>query len=124
MGKKKVLIIEDELSIKEVYAEVLIAADFEVLEAEDGEVGLNMAQGQEWDILLLDIMLPKKDGLEVLAIIKKDPVLKLKPVVLLTNLGRDSIVKEGFNLGAVDYLVKSDITPGDVVNCVIKYTNA
>jgi DNA-binding response OmpR family regulator len=124
MAKKRVLIIEDELSIKEVYAEVLTASDFEVIEAEDGEVGLNKAKNEAWDLMLLDIMLPKKDGLEVLAIIKKDPKLQSKPVVLLTNLGRDSIVKEGFNLGAVDYLVKSDITPGDVVNCVIKYTNA
>lgn len=124
MAKKRVLIIEDELSIKEVYAEVLTASDFEVIEAEDGEVGLNKAKNEAWDLMLLDIMLPKKDGLEVLAIIKKDPKLQTKPVVLLTNLGRDSIVKEGFNLGAVDYLVKSDITPGDVVNCVIKYTNA
>ncbi len=124
MEKKIVLIIEDELPIKEVYVEVLTASDFEVLESADGEDGLNKALSQKWDLMLLDIMLPKKDGLEVLAQIKKNPELKNRPIVLLTNLGRDSIVKEGFNLGAVDYLVKSDITPGDVVNCVIKYTNA
>ena len=118
---KKVLIIEDEANIREVYAEVLREVNYEVIESADGQDGVEKALTGNWDIMLLDIMLPKKDGLELLAEVKKNEALKDKPVVLLTNLGRDSIIKEGYNLGAVGYLVKSEINPDDVIKAVNKF---
>ncbi len=120
MEKKKVLIIEDELNIREVYRDILKEAQFDVIEASEGDDGLKKALEGNWDLILLDIMLPKKDGLEILADIKKDPNLSTKPVILLTNLGRDSIIKEGYSLGASSYLVKSEINPDDVVKAVKK----
>ncbi|OGC49794.1 hypothetical protein A2716_00315 [candidate division WWE3 bacterium RIFCSPHIGHO2_01_FULL_40_23] len=117
MGKKVILIVEDEANIREVYSEVL-KTDYDVIESSDGEDGLVKAMEGKWDLMLLDIMLPKRDGLEILSRIKKDVILKGKPVVLLTNLGRDSIIKEGYNLGASGYLVKSEINPGDVAATV------
>ncbi|MBI4091226.1 response regulator [candidate division WWE3 bacterium] len=120
MEKKRVLIIEDESNIREVYSEVLKDASFLVEESTDGEDGMSKAMKGEWDVMLLDIMLPKKDGLEILSSVKRLGNLKNKPVILLTNLGRDSIVKEGYTLGASGYLIKSEITPGDVLNTVKK----
>lgn len=120
MEKKKVLIIEDELSIREVYRDILREARFDVTEAGEGDDGLKKALEGNWDVMLLDIMLPKKDGLEILADVKKNPRLADKPVILLTNLGRDSIIKEGYSLGASSYLVKSEINPNDIVKAVKK----
>ncbi len=124
MEKKKVLIIEDELNIREVYRDILKEAQFDVIEASEGDDGLKKALEGNWDLILLDIMLPKKDGLEILADIKKDRNLSTKPVILLTNLGRDSIIKEGYSLGASSYLVKSEINPDDVVKAVKKLIGA
>ncbi len=124
MEKKKVLIIEDELNIREVYRDILKEAQFDVIESSEGDDGLKKALEGNWDLILLDIMLPKKDGLEILADIKKDPNLSSKPVILLTNLGRDSIIKEGYSLGASSYLVKSEINPDDVVKAVKKLIGA
>ncbi len=123
MEKKKVLIIEDELNIRDVYSQVLREANFEVFEAADGHTGMEMAREGNWDLMLLDIMLPKRDGLEILGEVKKVDTLKNKPVILLTNLGRDSIVKEGYSLGASGYLIKSEINPDDVVQSVQKLLN-
>lgn len=118
MMQQKILIVEDEVNIREVYAEVLRDAGFYVIESPDGQEGESKALEGDWDLLLLDIMLPKKDGLEVLAQIKKVPALQNKPIIILTNLGRDSIIKEGYSLGASGYLIKSDIDPGQVVDSV------
>ena len=116
----RILLIEDELNIREVYTELLREAGFEVLEASDGDIGLQWALSENWDLMLLDIMLPKKDGLEILTHVKKEDRLKEKPVILLTNLGRESIIQEGYSLGAIGYLIKSEITPDEVVKSVRK----
>ena len=118
MIKKKILLIEDEANIREVYAEVLSEAGYEVNQATNGQEGYDKALSEDWDLMLLDIMLPKKDGLDLLSDIKNQEKLKDKPVVLLTNLGKDTVMKEGMSHGAVSYLVKSEINPSDVVSCV------
>jgi DNA-binding response OmpR family regulator len=111
-----VLIVEDEQDIREVYAEVLRDASYTVEVAQDGEEALCKAKCGAWDLMLLDIMLPKVDGLEVLKQVRSDQKLAGKPIVLLTNLGRESIIKEGFELGANGYLIKSELTPDQVVS--------
>lgn len=118
---KKVLLVEDEEDIRAVYCEVLKEAGFEVVEASDGVIGLKKALDEEWDLLLLDIMLPGEDGLHVLKSIKENMRLKFKPVILLTNLGNDSIVNEAFKAGAEGYLIKSQITPDKIVEEVRQY---
>ncbi|MEK7595724.1 MAG: response regulator transcription factor [Patescibacteria group bacterium] len=118
MIKKKILIIEDEINIREVYAEVLKDAGYEVLQAGNGQEGYEKALSSDWDLMLLDIMLPKKDGFDLLTDVKNHEKLRTKPIVLLTNLGKDTIMKEGMSHGAASYLVKSEINPGDVVSTV------
>ena len=114
MGKR-VLIVEDEQDIRELYAEILRDEGFAVGEAWDGEKGLAESLSGRYDIILLDIMLPKVDGLQILKEIKKKEELSAIPVVLLTNPSTDNIIKEGFALGAVSYIIKSEMTPDQVV---------
>src|SRR3990167_9487484 len=96
----KILIVEDEKDIRDLYTEILTEAGFEVGEAGDGETGLKEATSGKYDLVLLDIMLPKMDGLQILREIKKDSKLASLKVILLTNLSTDNVIKEGFSLGA------------------------
>ena len=118
-----ILIIEDEVDIREVYTDILEEAGFTVIEAVDGDEGLSKALAGGWDLLLLDIMLPKIDGLEILKKVRGQEALAHKPVVLLTNLGRESIIKEGFEVGANGYLIKSELTPDQMVSEVKGFLN-
>jgi len=119
--KKKILIVEDDQDVRELYAEVLRDEGFEVEEAVDGQSGIAKVLEGTYDLLLLDIMLPKFDGLEVLKTIKEKAKVKGIPVILLTNLGREAIIKEGFSLGADGYLIKSEHTPEEIVDEVKKF---
>ncbi len=119
--EKKILIIEDDHAVRELYAEVLRDEKFSVEEAVDGQSGLAKILESSYDLILLDIMLPRFDGLSILKTIKKKDGLKDIPVILLTNLGRESIIKEGFALGANGYLIKSEHTPEQIVNEVKKF---
>lgn len=118
---KSILLIEDEEVIRELYAEVLRDAGYKVMEARDGDTGLKRALGDEWDIMLLDIMLPGSDGLQILKYVKENERLKMKPIILLTNLGNEMIIKEAFSKGADAYLIKSEITPDKIVSEVGNY---
>ena len=122
--KKRILIIEDDQDVRELYSEVLRDGGFEVAEAVDGQSGLAKVLEGRYDLLLLDIMLPKFDGLEVLKTIKQKAEVKGIPVILLTNLGREAIIKEGFSLGADGYLIKSEHTPEEIVDEVRKFLGA
>ncbi|HSX39631.1 MAG TPA: response regulator [Candidatus Saccharimonadales bacterium] len=115
-SKKIVLLVEDDHDICLLYSEVLQEAGYTVSDAGDGNSGLRKAINEPWDILLLDIMLPGQDGLHVLKHIKDQDSLKNKPVILLTNLGSESIISECFSLGASGYLIKSEITPDKIVS--------
>ncbi len=112
----RILIIEDEHDLRSVYAEILTGAGFTVDQAPDGEIGLEKIKNTDWNLLLLDIMLPGKDGLRVLKEMKETEGLKKGPVIILTNLNNDHIIQEAFNLGADGYLIKSEITPDKVID--------
>ena len=118
--KNNILIIEDEHDICEVYSEVLSMAGYKVQEAADGETGMQKIRDENWDVLLLDIMLPGRDGLKILKEIRSNPELKKGLVVALTNLNSESIIKEAFDQGVDGYLIKSEITPDKVVEEVNK----
>lgn len=114
---EKILVIEDDQFLRELYHELLKDEGYEVDLATDGEGGLNKFLAGGYSLVLLDIMLPKVDGLEILRKAQKQkPKKENGPVVLLTNLGQDSIIKEGFSLGASGYLVKSAMNPDQVLN--------
>ncbi len=119
--KKRILIIEDDQDVRELYAEVLRDGGFDVEEAVDGQSGLARMLKDDYDLIILDIMLPKFDGLSILKTIKKKGALKDIPIILLTNLDRESIIKEGFALGADGYLIKSEHTPRQIVEEAKKF---
>lgn len=117
---KTILIVEDEKDILELYTSILTNAGYVVIGAVDGEDGLQKAKSEEWDIMLLDIMLPKIDGLGVLKAVKANLDLTNKKIILLTNLGRESLITQGFNDGADAYLMKSELNPEQLLEEIKK----
>lgn len=115
---KKVLLVEDDKMIIDMYTLKFTQEGYEVVQAENGKDGLEAAKKNPPDIILLDIILPQMDGFTVLKSLKADAKTKNIPVVLLTNLGQDGDVKKGLELGAVDYLIKANFTPSQVVDKV------
>src|SRR3990167_11205001 len=98
---KKILIVEDDQFLREFYQELLGAEGYNVDVAADGEIAFQKILSGGYDLILLDIMLPKKDGLQILRDLKVQPSKSPnKTIIVLTNLGQDAIVKECFNLGA------------------------
>jgi len=106
-GKKyKVLIIEDEPDIMELVQVTLSGDDYHLLEARDGEKGLELGTTQHPDLILLDIMLPKLDGYEICRRLKADKKTSHIPVVMLTAFGQKREIEEGYKVKADDYIVK------------------
>lgn len=122
MSEKKIriLLVEDDTFLVEMYTTKFDLEGFEVMAAEDGKKGLEMAKKEKPDIILLDILMPKMDGFEVLDALKKDKEMSGIPVVLLTNLGQKDDVKKGFEKGAVGYLIKAHFMPSEVVDKIKK----
>ncbi len=116
--KVKVLIVEDEESLAQMYAAKFKHEGFTVAVAPDGASGLEMARKEKPAIILLDIILPQKDGFMVLKELKEDDKTKGIPVIMLTNLGQDEDISRGKKLGADDYLVKASLTPTQLVDKV------
>lgn len=111
-----ILLVEDDPDIREVYSTVLKQENYTVIEATNGKEGLAMARGSSWDLLLLDIMIPELDGVSLLKLIKNEPVLKDKPVIMLTNIGNENLISEAFSYGAEGYLIKAEITPEKILD--------
>lgn len=111
---KKILLIEDEFYIRDLYRIILERAGFEVLLAQDGEEGYNLAQNLP-DLILLDIMLPKINGVILLKKLKEEDPTKNIPVVILTNLGQEEIIKAAFDTGASGYFLKAGLNPNELV---------
>lgn len=111
----KILIVEDESFIADLYAHILQKAGYQVKKAPDGQTALNMLSQEQFTITLLDIMMPGMNGLEVLRQWKLKNTQSQMIVILLTNLGQDAVIKEGFELGAQGYLIKASMTPDQVV---------
>lgn len=115
--KEKILVVEDDQFLRELYDELLRDEGYSVETAADGETGYQKLAVGGYDLVLLDIMLPKKDGLEILTELKTSPPKTPNgPVVLLTNLGQDAIIKQAFGIGASGYLIKSAMTPDQVLH--------
>ncbi|SRR5258708_6026141 len=119
--QKKILLIEDEEFIRELYVRQLKLAGFNIEGFGTGKEGLDAATANPtYDIVLLDIMLPDTNGIDILKQLKQNPKTQKMPVVLLTNLGQESVLKEGFALGAKGCLIKASYTPNQIVEEVKK----
>lgn len=105
--KKKILIVEDEEMLSKVLTDQFSKADFDVEAAFDGEKALKFLEKFKPDIILLDIILPKINGFDVLRTIKENPNTQDIPVIMISNLGRDEDIKQAIKLGAVDYYIKA-----------------
>lgn len=112
---KKIILVEDEDFIRDLYARQLTKAGFLVKTAADGQTGLELLKNEVFDLLLLDIMLPGMNGLQLLRAFKTQNSKSPMITILLTNLGQEAVIKEGFELGAQAYLIKASYTPDQVV---------
>lgn len=115
-SQKKILLVEDEDFIRDLYSRQLLKAGFQVKTAPDGQAGLNLLKAEQFDLLLLDIMLPGMNGLQLLREFKTQNPNSPMITILLTNLGQEAVIKEGFELGAQAYLIKASYTPDQAVN--------
>lgn len=120
-GKTQVLIAEDDRFLGNVLKTKLQQEGFEVHLVTDGEQALTALAAAPPDILLLDVIMPKKNGFDVLAELRLKKGGSDVPVIILSNLGQEEDVKRGMALGAVDFLVKSDHSLQEVVNKVKMY---
>ena len=118
-GKNKIVIIEDDLFLLEIYSRKFSDANFDIATAIEGESALEVIHKEKPDIILLDLILPKIDGLEVLRVIKKDKTLNKIPVVVLTNRGEKDLIEKSIKLGAAAYITKITYTPTEVISKVI-----
>ena len=116
----KILLVDDDRDILSVYEEVLKDEGYEVVSAVNGEEGLEKITSTPFDLVLLDIMLPKIDGMTLLEQLKNSPTNAASPVIMLTNFGQDDLIKKALNMGANDYLLKYNMTPGEIVEKVKK----
>jgi CheY-like chemotaxis protein len=112
---KVVLLVEDNDFIRNMYQLKLAKADLAVVEAVDGKMALDKIAEHKPDIILLDLMMPNVGGMDVLRALKKQGVVPDLPVIILTNVMDPQTVAEAKELGARDYIVKTDLTPSQVV---------
>lgn len=118
MGPAKILIIEDDKFLLKLYSDKLRHEGFEVFVSLTGEEGLNKILTEKPDLVILDLILPGKNGFEVLSEIKLNRKTKNIPVIILTNLGQESDIKRGLELGAAAYLVKTEFSMNQLAEIV------
>lgn len=113
---KKVLVVEDDKFLIKAYSAKLKKEGFDTILASNGEDALRIAGEEKPDIILLDLIIPKKDGFDVLYDLKQNSKLKEIPVIVLSNLGQPEDIERAKKIGANDYLVKSNISMKDMVD--------
>lgn len=114
---KKILIAEDDFFIRDIYSQVFSLAGYDVQLAVDGAEALEKIQKTTFDIILLDIMMPKMTGIDVLKALRAlAPPVKDTPVFIITNLGQQNIIEEAFKVGMDGYIIKSQVTPQQIVS--------
>ncbi len=118
MTAKRILVVEDTELLRRMYRDRLIQDGYEVLDAADGLAALSILRDEHFDLILLDLIMPRMGGIQVLEAVKQDPRTQSIPVVVLTNLGEESTIEHAVSLGAVDYLIKNETRPADVAEKV------
>ena len=117
---KKILFIEDESALQKTFGEILKQEGYEMISALDGETGLRLAKSEKPDLILLDLILPKIHGFDVLKKLKGDKETKDIPVIVLTNLEKIEDVDKALELGATTYLIKAQYSLEEVVEKIKK----
>ncbi len=117
MVQTKVLIVEDEEFLRDVYVETLSPQGYVIEVAKDGEEAMQKIKNNDYDLILLDILLPKMSAFDILEKLNNDPQYnkaKNKKILFLTNLDSESDMHRALSLGGHGYLIKSDVTPGEL----------
>ena len=119
----KILIVEDEQYMRDLYIELLKEEGYEVEAAEDGEKAYEMISNNAYDLVLLDLVMPKMSGIAVITKLKDEnkPITGFPKIVILTNLGQDSVIAHAVTLGVRGYIIKSDVTPDKILKEVKDY---
>ena len=117
-NKKTILIIEDEALILRALSEGFTRRGYKVLKADDGEVGIAALEKETPDVILLDLILPKVSGQEVLKFMNEKKIIKKIPVVVLTNVSDGSSLKECMELGAKEYIIKANFSFDDMEDTI------
>lgn len=123
MNKKLLLLIEDNPILNGMYKSAFEKQGVEVLFAHDGESGIELAREKKPDLVLLDLLMPGIDGFEVLRKLKSDEATKDIKIVILTIVKEEKSIKKARGLGAVDYLIKSELKLGEIVEKVLSHFN-
>jgi DNA-binding response OmpR family regulator len=117
-GSKTILFVEDDRTISTMYARLLEKAGYQVDFAYDGAEGIKKAQAGRYDLILLDIMMPEKTGIDVLHELRADPAQARTKILILTNLAQSKASQTALKAQADGYLVKADIVPSALVEVV------
>ncbi|MDP2909927.1 MAG: response regulator [bacterium] len=117
---KKILFIEDEPALQEALGEALKQSSYAVVKATDGDSGLRLAKSELPDLILLDLIMPNKDGYEVLEDLKNDLATNRIPVIVLTNLEGMKDIEKAIAAGATNYLVKTRYELGELIEKIKK----
>ena len=117
---KAILFIEDESALQKTFGDFLSQEGYEMISALDGEIGLRLAKTKKPDLILLDLILPKLNGFEVLKKLKEDAEIQNTPVIVLTNLENLEDVEKALELGATTYLVKAQYSLEEIVQKIKK----
>ncbi|OIP79342.1 MAG: hypothetical protein COT39_03130 [Parcubacteria group bacterium CG08_land_8_20_14_0_20_48_21] len=118
MQKSMILVIEDDVALREMLVEKLRKAGYAAQSAEDGVVGLEKMRNTLPDLVLLDILMPRKDGMQVLEEKAKDTAIKNLPVIIISNSGQPVEIERAKKLGAKDFLIKAIFNPSEVLEKV------
>ena len=117
---KKILFIEDEAALQKTFGEILRQEGYEMVSALDGEIGLRLAEAEKPDLILLDLILPRMHGFDVLKELKTKEPTKNIPIIILTNLEKAEDIQKALELGATTYLVKANYALEEVIKKVKK----
>jgi CheY-like chemotaxis protein len=119
---KKILIAEDDFFIRDIYGKVFSLSGYDVQVAVDGMDALDKIKAQQYDMILLDIMMPRMTGIDVLKNVRGlTTPLKSTPIFIITNLGQQNVIEEAFKLGMDGYILKSQVTPQQIVEEINNY---
>ena len=117
----KILIVEDDPLIVKIYATRLVADGYEVLTAENGEDGLKISETNSPDVIVLDVMMPKMDGFEVLTKLRASPKYAKTPVLVYSNLAQEEEIERAKKLGATEFIVKANLSPTEMIAKIKQY---
>ena len=118
---QKILIVEDDTFLANIYKTKFDMEGFKVSTAENGEAGLNDAIKKKPDIILLDILLPKMDGFAVLERLRAHPQMQKTPIILYSNLAHEDEITRAKTLGATEFIVKANLSPTEMVEKIKQY---